>query len=232
MFELIRTIQSRDPAKPTFMEVILGYAGFHILGFHALASFFWRIKLRAFARFIAQLGRWMTGIEIHPAAQIGKNLFIDHGMGVVIGQTAVIGNDVTLFHGVTLGSRGQCKEPGCKRHPTLEDNVTIGAGAQVLGDITIHRHANVGAGAVVTKDVEESTTVIGNPARKVGAHKPSGEAVAMYGMPEQDTIDPMIHVIDGLVSDVKRLKGELEKTEASAAPENQDYAKIWKGSDI
>lgn len=232
MLELIRTIQSRDPAKPTFLEVIVGYAGFHVLGFHKIASFFWKLNLRALARFIAQLGRWFTGIEIHPEAKIGKNLFIDHGMGVVIGQTSVIGDNVTLFHGVTLGSRGKCKEPGCKRHPTLEDHVTVGAGAKILGDVTIRRYASVGANAVVTKNVEEGISVIGNPARKVGAHKPGDDAVAMYGMPEEDTVDPILHVIDGLVRDVKALKGEPEKTGTNDAADKTDYEKIWKGSDI
>ena len=157
MLELIRSIQSRDPAKPTTLEVMLAYPGLHILAFHRTSSCLWRYGLRALARLIAHLGRFLTGIEIHPAAKIGKFLFIDHGMGVVIGETAVIGDNVTIFHGVTLGGKGN----GDTRHPTIEDDVMIGAGAVLLGAIVIGQGARIGANAVVTKSVPAGTQVIG-----------------------------------------------------------------------
>ncbi len=206
MLELIRTIQDRDPANPTFLEVVFGYAGLHVQLFHRLAHWLWKYELRALARFVAQTGRWFTGIEIHPGAVLGRRFFIDHGMGVVIGETAIIGDDVTIYHGVTLGGMGSPGEKGKKRHPTIEDNVMIGAGAQVLGDITLRRGSCVGANSVVTSDVPEDTTVVGNPARKLGTHRPGEEAVHAYGLPDQPIVDPLIHVVNGLVRDVRELK--------------------------
>ncbi len=232
MLDLIRSIQARDPAGPTFCEVLFGYAGLHVQLFHALARRLWRIRLRAMARFTAQIGRWLTGIEIHPGARLGKRLFIDHGMGVVIGETAIIGDDVTLYHGVTLGGMGSADGKGRKRHPTIQDRVTIGAGAQILGDITIHEGACVGANSVVTGDVPRDTTVIGNPARKLGTHKPDDEAVHAYGLPDQEIVDPLIHVVNGLVRDVARLKKEAGidlKQEDKSGP---DYAEMWMGGGI
>ncbi len=163
MFDLIKSIQSRDPAKPTTFEVILAYPGFHILGFHALASFLWRYNLRALGRFVSYFGRFVTGIEIHPEAKIGKNLFIDHGTGTVIGQTAIIGDNVTLYQNVTLGGRGPW-ESG-KRHPTLKDNVMVGSGAVVLGDITIGKNARIGSNAIVVKDMPDDATAVSDAAR-------------------------------------------------------------------
>lgn len=161
---LIESIQRRDPARPTFFEVVLAYPGFHIMFlFHPLAQFLWSMELRALARFWANIGRILTGIEIHPQARIGKNLFIDHGMGVVIGQTAVIGDDCTIFHGVTLGGKGD----GEKRHATVGDRVMIGATAQLIGPVVIGNDVKIGAGAVVLKDVPSGKTVVGNPAREV-----------------------------------------------------------------
>lgn len=209
MFELIKSIQKRDPAAPTFFEVFFGYAGFHVMLFHRIAHAIWKVNLKALARFIAQLGRWFTGIEIHPAAKIGKNLFIDHGMGVVIGETAKIGNCVTLYHGVTLGGHGKAKR-GEKRHPTLMDNVMVGAGAQVLGDITLGKCACVGANSVVTSDVPEGVTVIGSPARQIGANRPDEEAFHAYGIPNQQMVDPMTHIVNGLVKDIQQIKEKLD----------------------
>ncbi len=159
MLDLIKSIQSRDPANPTTFEVILGYPGFHVLGFHAVANFLWRYNLKALARLVSYLGRFISGIEIHPEAKIGRNLFIDHGMGTVIGQTAVIGDNVTLYQNVTLGGRG-ANAGGSKRHPTLKDNVMVGAGAVVLGDITIGEGARIGANAIVIKDMPAGATAI------------------------------------------------------------------------
>ncbi len=180
MFDLIKSIQSRDPAKPTTMEVILAYPGFHVLGFHALAAVLWHKDLKALGRFVSHVGRLLTGIEIHPGAQIGKNLFIDHGMGTVIGETAVIGDNVTLYQNVTLGGRGGITNG--KRHPTLKNNVMVGTGAVVLGDITIGENARIGANAIVTKSMPNGATAI-NPAAEI---KTFECRECSYGIPEQD----------------------------------------------
>lgn len=180
---LIETIRKRDPAQPTFWEVVLAYPGFHILTlFHPFASFLWRWEMRALARLWAHLGRILTGIEIHPQARIGRNLFIDHGMGVVIGQTAEIGDDCTIYHGVTLGGKGDGGE-GRKRHPTLGNNVIVGAYAQILGPVTVGHFARIGANAVVTKDVDDHATMAGNPARFIGR---ATEDAASYGLPDSE----------------------------------------------
>ena len=178
MFGLIQSIRERDPANPTFMEVILAYPGFHVMGFHSIASLLWRYKLRALARFISHLGRFITGIEIHPAAKIGKNLFIDHGMATVIGETVVIGDNVTLYHNVTLGGRGKSRDG--KRHPTLRNHVMVGAGAVVLGGITIGDYAHIGANAIVVNDVAGGDTVISEQSRIL---HDCGDDNCAYGLP-------------------------------------------------
>ena len=156
----INCILERDPAARTRLEVVTSYAGLHAVWMHRLAHRLWTWRLKLLARWVSQIGRFLTGIEIHPGATIGPRLFIDHGMGVVIGETAAIGADVTLYHGVTLG--GVSLDPG-KRHPTLEDGVVVGAGAKVLGAITIGRNSRIGANAVVVKDVEPDMVVVGIP---------------------------------------------------------------------
>ncbi len=163
----IKSIMLRDPAARGFWgfwEIVFTYAGFHALVFHRVAHLFWIMRLPLFPRIISQFARFITGIEIHPAARIGKRFFIDHGSGVVIGETTVIGNDVTLFQGVTLGGTG--KEIG-KRHPTLKNNIVVGTGAKILGNITIHNHVKIGGNAVVLTDVPENSTVVGVPGRIV-----------------------------------------------------------------
>ena len=162
--EDIRSVFDRDPAARTSWEVLTCYPGIHAVAMHRLANWFWRHQFRWLGRLVSHLARFATGIEIHPGATIGRRFFIDHGMGVVIGETAVVGNDVTLYHGVTLGGTSWNKG---RRHPTLEDNVVIGAGAQVLGPITIGAGAKVGSNAVVVKDVPAGTTAVGNPARVI-----------------------------------------------------------------
>ncbi len=214
MFDLIRSIQARDPAAPTFLEVIFGYAGFQVMPFHRVAHFLWRHNFRALGRFVAQFARFLTGIEIHPGATIGHRFFIDHGMGVVIGETAIIGNDVTLYHGVTLGGMGSASDRGKKRHPTLENNVMIGAGAQVLGAITIGAGSSIGANAVVTQSVPPGTTMIGATARRLGLHKPGVDAVRAYGLPIDGLSDPTLHVVDALVLDVQAIKAQMTAHEA------------------
>ena len=166
MFETIRVIQSRDPAAPNVTQVLLSYAGFHALLAHRINYWLWRrLGLRTLPSLIAYLARAVSGIEIHPAAKIGRRVFIDHGMGVVIGETAQVGNDVTLYHGVTLGGRApKGSQRGAKRHPTLEDGVMIGAGACLLGDITIGKGAVIGANSVVISNVPNGARVAGNPA--------------------------------------------------------------------
>jgi serine O-acetyltransferase len=160
--EDIRTVLERDPAARTKLEVVLCYPGLHALWLHRISHSLWRDDLKTFARFLSHLSRFFTGIEIHPAAEIGRRLFIDHGMGIVIGETAVVGNDVTIYQNVTLGGTG--KQKG-KRHPTLEDGVVVGAGAKILGNVTVGQNAQVGAGSVVVRDVAPDTTVVGIPAK-------------------------------------------------------------------
>ncbi len=160
--EDISVVFERDPAARTHLEIITTYPGVHALIIHRLSHWIWRKRFFWIARFISHISRWLTGIEIHPGATIGRRVFIDHGMGVVIGETAVINDDCTLYHGVTLGGTSWNKG---KRHPTLEQGVVIGAGAKVLGPITIGKGAKIGSNAVVVKDVPENATAVGIPAR-------------------------------------------------------------------
>ena len=164
LYEDAKNIRDKDPAARNILEVIILYSGFHATFFHRISHFFYNRKLFFIARLISQFSRFITGIEIHPGAKIGRRLFIDHGLGVVIGETAEIGNDCTIYHQVTLGGTGKHKS---KRHPTVGNNVLIGAGTKVLGPILIGDNAKIGAGAVVLKDVENGTTVVGIPAHKV-----------------------------------------------------------------
>lgn len=159
-----KNIMQKDPAARSILEVILLYPGFHILVYHRIAHFFYRCKLLFLARMISQIGRFFTGIEIHPGAKIGKRLFIDHGMGIVIGETAEIGDDCTIYHQATLGGTGKDKN---KRHPTIGNNVMIGAGSKILGPIVIGNYVKIGAGSVVLKNVEDNVTVVGTPINRV-----------------------------------------------------------------
>ena len=160
--EDIRSVFARDPAARTSWEVLTCYPGLHAVVMHRFAHWLWTHQFRWLGRFVSHLARFFTGIEIHPGASIGRRFFIDHGMGVVIGETAVVGDDVTLYHGVTLGGTSWNKG---RRHPTLENGVVIGAGAKVLGPITVGAGSKVGSNAVVVKDVPPGTTAVGNPAR-------------------------------------------------------------------
>ncbi|MFC3272983.1 serine O-acetyltransferase EpsC [Agromyces mediolanus] len=163
--EDLATARAHDPAARGGLEVFLVYSGLHAIWTYRLTHRMWRRRWRFLARLVSQLARFLTGIEIHPGATIGRRFFIDHGMGVVIGETTVIGDDVMLYHGVTLGGKApRNTPPGTKRHPTLEDGVTVGAGAKVLGDITIGAWSAVGANAVVTKDAPPHSLVVGVPA--------------------------------------------------------------------
>ena len=172
MNDFLQSIIDRDPAAKSKLSLILTYPGVKAVFFHRLANFFSTAKFDLIARIISQFSRFLTGIEIHPKAKIGKNLFIDHGMGVVIGETSEIGNNVTIYHMVTLGgiapSINSNDQRNVKRHPTIEDEVVIGSGAQVLGPITVGCCAKIGANAVITKDVPEKAVMVGIPAKNVG----------------------------------------------------------------
>ena len=172
MNDFLQSIIDRDPAAKSKLSLILTYPGVKAIFFHKIANFFAIAKFDLFARIISQFSRFLTGIEIHPKAKIGKNLFIDHGMGVVIGETSEIGDNVTIYHMVTLGgiapSIDSDSQRETKRHPTLMDNVVVGSGAQILGPVVIGKNAKVGANAVVTKNVPDNAVMIGIPARNVG----------------------------------------------------------------
>ena len=172
MNDYLQSVIDRDPAAKSKLSVVLTYPGVKAVLFHKIAHFFCVAKFDLVARIISQFSRFLTGIEIHPKAKIGKNLFIDHGMGVVIGETSEIGNNVTIYHSVTLGgispSINSDEQRDIKRHPTLLDNVVVGSGAQVLGPIVVGKNAKIGANAVVTKDVPENAVMVGIPAKNVG----------------------------------------------------------------
>jgi serine O-acetyltransferase len=195
----IRAAKAKDPAATGFLEILLLYHGLHALVSHRIAHFFYNIDLRFLARLISQISRFMTGIEIHPGAKIGKGLFIDHGMGVVIGETAVIGDNVLLYQGVTLGGTGLSKG---KRHPTIGDNVVIGGGAKVLGNITVGDNSYIGANAVVIKDVPQNSTVVGVPGRIT---KQDGKKI--------DVDLDHIHIIDPIMQQMEELQKRIEKLE-------------------
>lgn len=220
MFKRVRedidSVFGRDPAVRSRIEVVLCYPGFHARLFHRLSHWLWMRRLRLLGRIVSHIGRVLTGIEIHPGAQIGRRFFIDHGMGVVIGETAIIGDDVTLYHGVTLG--GVTWSPG-KRHPTLEDGTVVGAGAQVLGPIVVGKGARIGANSVVLKDVPAGATMVGIPARRAtSAAKTSDEkAFPAYGTPSPDMSDPMARSIEGLMAELTRLNNKIENLEARVA---------------
>jgi len=204
IIDLARTIRDRDPARPGWLEAMLCYAGLHAVLWHRLSHALWRAGLRPLARFSSHLARFLTGIEIHPGARIGRRLFIDHGMGVVIGETAEIGDDVLIYHSVTLG--GLSGQPG-KRHPTIEDRVTIGAGAQVLGPITVGRGARVGANAVVVSAVAPGCTVVGIPARPPRG-QPCQDPSIGYGLGSTEE-DPVGEQLAALRAELATLRAEL-----------------------
>lgn len=212
---------ARDPAARSAFEVALCYPGFQAVLIYRLTHWLWNRKLKLVARWLSQLGRFLTGIEIHPGARIGCRFFIDHGMGVVIGETAEIGDDVTLYHGVTLGgvapSVDSESQRNQKRHPTLENGVIVGSGAQILGPIIVGRDARVGANAVVTKAVPAKTTVVGIPAKSIqSADTSSSDDFMAYGTPTGEIPDPIARALEGLLDEVQNLRarvGELENSE-------------------
>jgi serine O-acetyltransferase len=216
--EDIQAILERDPAARSRFEIITTYPGLHAVWLHRLAHLFWSTRfgpLQWFARLLAMLARWLTGIEIHPGARLGRGVFIDHGMGVVIGETTEIGDHCTIYQGVTLGGTSLVK--GSKRHPTLQSRVVVGAGAKVLGPFTVGEAARIGSNAVVVKAVPAGATVIGIPARVVDeqyadsmARQIDGDRFAAYGVTpgQQDPVDVVLHQ---LVDELKRLQEELDQ---------------------
>ena len=198
-YEEIRAAQKKDPAAKGFFEVLILYQGLHALISHRIARLFYKMRLFLLARLISQFSRFMTGIEIHPGAQIGKRFFIDHGMGVVIGETAIIGDDVLIYQGVTLGGTGL--EKG-KRHPTIGNNVVIGGGAKVLGNITVGDNSYIGANAVVINDVPHNSTVVGVPGRIT---KQDGKKI--------DVSLDHAHVLDPIMQNIEELQKRIDKLE-------------------
>jgi serine O-acetyltransferase len=221
MFERLQDeidgIMERDPAARRRWEVVLLYQGFHAVMLYRLANRLWRREWFFLGRAVSQFARWLTGIEIHPGATIGRRFFIDHGMGVVIGETAEVGDNVMLYHGVTLG--GTSLERGTKRHPTIEDNVIVGAGAQIIGPITVGRCARIGANAVVVKDVPEGATMVGQQAemvrlRQVGADADKVPFVS-YGMPRELAVSSLQRTVDGLMDNLRRMELRMKQLEQS-----------------
>ncbi len=211
--ETVRAYRDRDPAARSNLEVVLCYPGLHAVGIHTISSFFWRHGFYTLGRFASHIGRFLTGIEIHPGAKLGRRFIIDHGLGVVIGETAEIGDDVYIYHQVTLG--GTSLSHG-KRHPTIGNNVIIGAGAKVLGAITVGDNARVGANAVVVAAVPAGTTVVGIPARAVERteRKPRFDA---YGTPCDPCLDPLLHEVELLRTELTELEHRLARL-----PQNHD----------
>lgn len=204
MKEDMDVVFEQDPAARTYFEVFLTYSGLHAVWFHRIAHAFYNKRLLFLARVISQFSRFMTGIEIHPGAKIGRRLFIDHGMGIVIGETCEIGNNVTIYQGVTLGGTG--KEKG-KRHPTIKDNALIATGAKVLGAITIGENSKVGGGSVVLKDVPPNSTVVGIPGRVVIQ---DGERIRR-DLDHHKLPDPVADHCSKLQQEIDLLKAELKE---------------------
>jgi len=214
----IKAIFERDPAAKTILEVILCYPGLHALIAHRLAHYLYKKNMVLLPRIISQLTRFFTGIEIHPGAKIGQGVFIDHGMGVVIGETAEVGDNVTIYQGVTLGGTG--KEKG-KRHPTIGNNVFIGAGAKILGSIKVGDNVKIGAGSVVTKPVPSNTTVVGVPGKVVSRHgQPLKElhvvtkSVCNKEIRVEEMPDPVQETIQNLLERIQYLERKLEEKES------------------
>ncbi len=207
--EDVATVLERDPAARSRLEVFFCYSGLHAVWFHRINHWLWNHRLFFLARWLSQVGRFLTGIEIHPGAKIGRRLFIDHGLGVVIGETSIIGDDVTLYQGVTLGGTG--KERG-KRHPTIEDNVVIGGGAKILGNITVARNCRIGAGSVVLRSVPEHSTVVGVPGHIIFRN---GERVVITD-PKQIN-DPLSEALAAVATEVNKLRERVQRLEGSEA---------------
>jgi len=224
--EDVATVLERDPAARSRLEVFLCYSGLHAVWFHRINHWLWNHGFLLVARWGSQCARFLTGIEIHPGAKIGRRLFIDHGLGVVIGETAVVGDDVTLYQGITLGGTG--KEHG-KRHPTIEENTVIGAGAKILGNITVGKNCRVGAGSVVLRSVPEHSTVVGVPGHIIFRN---GERVVITD-PKQIN-DPLSEALSAVATEVNKLRERvqrLEGPEGTAEPLSASLQRIMEDID-
>jgi len=212
--ETVAAYKERDPAARSSLEVLLCYPGLHAVVWHKLSHWLWTHKLYLLGRFSSHLARWFTGIEIHPAARLGRRLVIDHVMGVVIGETAEIGNDCYLYHQVTLGT---ARAMGGKRHPTIGNNVIIGAGAKVLGPFTVGDNARIGSNAVVVDPVPPDTTVVGIPARPVDRKLPRRQApFDPYGMPCEDALDPLLRDLETMRAELTELEARIARVASTA----------------
>lgn len=214
----IRAVMERDPACRGPLEVVLCYPGFHILYFHRAAHWMWTHNIRLAARVVSQFGRACTGIEIHPGAKLGPGFFIDHGMGVVIGETAEIGENVTLYHGVTLGGTSWRKE---KRHPTIGNNVVIGAGAKILGPFKVGDNSKIGAGSVVVNEVPPDSVVVGVPGRVT--HRAGQKVIRDIDLEQHELPDPVAKAIECILDRVHHLEHELNgvRKELAEAPSKE-----------
>jgi serine O-acetyltransferase len=210
----IRTVLSRDPAARSTLEVLVCYPGVHALAFHRFGHWLWTQRWLTLARFVSHVSRFVTGIEIHPAATLGPGLFIDHGMGVVIGETSEVGANVTLLQGVTLGGTSLKRE---KRHPTLGDNVVVGAGAKVIGNIRIGDGSRIGAGSVVVRDVPPNAVVVGVPGRVT--YKDGRRVSGEIDLNQTDLPDPVSRAIEHLVERIRTLEAEVDALKASVDTE-------------
>jgi serine O-acetyltransferase len=228
--EMIKTYRERDPAARSSAEVLLCYPGVHAVMWHSLSHWLWTHGFLLAGRFSSHIARWLTGIEIHPGAKLGRRLVIDHGMGVVIGETAEIGDDCYLYHQVTLGV---ARTDSGKRHPTVGNNVIIGAGAKVLGPITVGDNARVGSNSVVLESVPPDTTVVGMPARPVDRKLPrSAPHFDPYGMPCDDSLDPLLRDLEGLraeLSDVEVRIARLAQAQAQAQQRQMEQVSERRG---
>lgn len=215
IFSLIRedvaNVMEHDPAANSRLEVLLCYSGLHAVWWYRINHWLWEQRMFLLGRWMSQVARWLTGIEIHPAAGIGRRLFIDHGMGVVIGETAIVGDDVTLYQGVTLGGTG--KDRG-KRHPTIENHVVVGGGAKILGNIVVGKNCRIGAGSVVLRSVPDDSTVVGVPGHIVFRE---GKRVVITD-PTQIN-DPLSEALSALVTEVHKLRERVQKLEGSEVGE-------------
>ena len=209
IIEDVRSVFARDPAARNVFEILTCYSGVQAVILYRLTHFLWRYKLRWLARFISTLARWITGIEIHPGAVIGRRFFIDHGMGVVIGETAIIGDDCMLYHGVTLGGTTWDK---VKRHPTLKNGVVIGAGAKILGPITLGNNVRVGSNSVVVRSIDDNETVVGIPGRIVRQKTEDEDSFDSYAAKASGiSNDPTLQAVNSLIDRLSEVEKQLEK---------------------
>ena len=217
--EDVTNVMEHDPAAKSRLEVFLCYSGLHAVWFYRMNHWLWNRHLYLASRWLSQVARWLTGIEIHPGAKVGRRLFIDHGMGVVIGETSVVGDDVTLYQGVTLGGTG--KEHG-KRHPTIEDSVVVGGGAKILGNIIVGKNCRIGAGSVVLRNVPQDSTVVGVPGHIIFRE---GKRVVITD-PKQIN-DPLSEALAAVAAEVDRLRERIQQLEGSDAKTESLSASLY-----